>query len=115
MIDTLMYVKKLEAAGIPREQAELQVQIMADIVDRNYSTKQDLKDLGVGLKYDMKELRAELKQDMSELRTELQHDMKELRTELKHDMARLGDTLTIKLGSIMVVGIGLIATIIKFF
>lgn len=45
MIDTLMYVKKLEAIGIPREQAELQVQVMAEIVDSNYATKQDFVDL----------------------------------------------------------------------
>lgn len=82
MIDTLMYVKKLEATGVPREQAELQVQIMADIVDKNYATKQDLKDL---------------------------------RVELKHDMERLEDRLTIKLGSIVVIAIGAVATIVKFF
>lgn len=45
MIDTLMYVKKLEAAGSPRNHAELQVEIMADFVDKNYATKQDFKDL----------------------------------------------------------------------
>lgn len=81
-IDTLMYVRKLEASGVPREQAELQVQIMADIVDKNYATKQDLKDL---------------------------------RIELKHDMLRLEDRLTIKLGSIMMIGLGALASIIKFF
>ena len=36
MIDTLMYVKKLEAIGIPREQAELQVQVMAEIADNKF-------------------------------------------------------------------------------
>lgn len=89
VIDTLMYVKKLEAIGVPREQAELQVQVMADIVDQNYATKQDFK--------------------------ELKQEMKDLRTELKHDMLMLESRLTIKLGSMMVVGIGAIATLIKFF
>lgn len=93
MIDTLMYVKKLEAVGVPREQAELQVQIMADIVDKGYATKQDLKDLGV----------------------ELRHDMKALEIRLDNKIDRLEDRLTIKLGSIMVLGLTALATIIKFF
>lgn len=82
MIDTLMYVKKLEAAGIPRNQAELQVEIMADIVDKNYATKQDLKEAVL---------------------------------HLEHKIIRLEDRLTIKLGSIMIVGLSALATIIKFF
>lgn len=89
MIDTLMYVKKLEATGVPREQAELQVQIMADIVDKNYATKQDLKDLSI-------ELRQEIK-------------------DLEHKIRATEDRLTIKLGSIMVVGLSALATILKFF
>ena len=91
MIDTLMYVKKLEASGVPREQAELQVEIMADIVDKNYATKQDLKDLS----------------------SEFRQEMRELRSELKHDMQRLEDRLTIKLGSMMVVTVSAVAAIIK--
>lgn len=100
MIDTLMYVKRLEAIGISREQAELQVQVMADIVDNNYATKQDVKDF-----------RNEVKVEFDTVRVEI----RELRTELKHDMHRLEDRLTLKLGSMMVVTVTAVATILKFF
>lgn len=45
MFDTLHYTKKLEQAGISREQAEVHIQIMAEIVEGNLATKQDLRDL----------------------------------------------------------------------
>ena len=56
MYDTLGYLKRLEAAGFPRKQAEAQVQIMAEFVNTNFATKQDLKDLRVELKHDMNQL-----------------------------------------------------------
>jgi hypothetical protein len=93
-----MYVKRLEAIGISREQAELQVQVMADIVDNNYATKQDVKDFRTEVKFEFDKVRYELK---------------ELRTELKNDMQRLEDRLTIKLGSMMVVTVSALAAIIK--
>jgi hypothetical protein len=45
MFNTLKYARKLEASGIPREQAEVHVQIIADIVEGDLATKQDLKEL----------------------------------------------------------------------
>ena len=56
MIDTLMYVKRLEAIGISREQAELQVQVMAEIVDNNYATKQDFRDLKTEMDHKFEQL-----------------------------------------------------------
>ena len=51
-----MYVKRLEAIGISREQAEIQVQVMAEIVDHNYATKQDFKDLKVDMDHKFEQL-----------------------------------------------------------
>lgn len=45
MFNTLLYTKKLEAVGISREQAETHIQIIADIVEEDVATKQDLRDL----------------------------------------------------------------------
>jgi hypothetical protein len=44
MFNTLHYTKKLEAAGISREQAEAHVQIIAEIVEDDVATKKDLRD-----------------------------------------------------------------------
>lgn len=45
MFNTLSYTKKLEQAGVSREQAEAHIQIIAEIVEGDLSTKQDIKDL----------------------------------------------------------------------
>lgn len=43
--DTLAYAKKLIAAGVSSNQAEVQAEALADIVDERLATKQDLKEL----------------------------------------------------------------------
>lgn len=43
MFNTLTYAKKLEDAGVPRPQAEAQVQVLAEIVEGELATKNDIK------------------------------------------------------------------------
>ncbi len=45
MFNTMIYAKKLESVGLPREQAEAHVQIIADIIEGDVATKQDIKEL----------------------------------------------------------------------
>jgi len=45
MINTLLYTKKLEAVGLAREVAEAHVEMVNEIMDTNFATKQDLKEL----------------------------------------------------------------------
>ena len=45
MFNTLKYARKLEAIGLPRDQAEAHIQIIAEIIEGDLVTKQDLKDL----------------------------------------------------------------------
>jgi hypothetical protein len=45
MINTLKYAKKLEEAGFSRQQAEVNIQIIAEIVEDDVATKQDIKEL----------------------------------------------------------------------
>lgn len=71
--DTHTYIKKLKAVGVSEEQAEVQAQAIADLVNDRLVTKEDLER---GLK------------------------------ELEY-------RLIIRLGSMMVVAIGIIATLVK--
>lgn len=66
MYDSLEYVKKLEATGIPRLQAEAQVEIMSDFVESKFATKQDLKDQTAELRREMSEIKAELKLEIKD-------------------------------------------------
>ena len=45
MFDTLRYSKLLEEAGVSREQAEAHIRIIAEIVEGDLATKQDLREL----------------------------------------------------------------------
>ena len=42
MIDNLTYARELEAAGVPREQAEAQALVLTDIIKKKY--EQDRRD-----------------------------------------------------------------------
>lgn len=72
MLDTLKYSHQLEAAGIPREQAEAQAEALREaLVHGELATKGDLKDLEAATKANIQELRAELKADTKDLETRL--------------------------------------------
>ena len=59
-IDTFAYAKKLKAAGFSEEQAEVQVEALAEIVEEQLATKRDLKDLEMALRHEIKELEMRL-------------------------------------------------------
>ena len=84
VFDTHAFVKELAEAGMPENQAEVLARSQATLINETLATKQDLK----------------------ELEARLRRDMKELELRLKHD-------LTIRLGSMMVVAIGVVAALVK--
>ncbi len=51
MFDTLKYSRILEAVGLSREQAEAHIKIIAEIVEDDLATKQDIKDLKLELNH----------------------------------------------------------------
>ena len=84
VFDTHAFVKEMAEAGMPEKQAEVLARSQATLINETLATKQDLK----------------------ELEARLRRDMKELELRLKHD-------LTIRLGSMMVVAIGVVAALVK--
>jgi len=114
MFNSLKYTKVLEAEGIPRNQAEAQIQIMTEIVETTLATKQDIKDLAIATKQDFKDFSFATKQDIDALRLEIKGEMKDLRTEtrelrveFKSDMAQLEYRIVVKLGTIVSVVVGI--------
>lgn len=49
VFDTYAYVKRLKAVGFTEEQAEVQAQTIAELIDERLSTKQDLERLEMRL------------------------------------------------------------------
>src|SRR5579872_6079504 len=81
--DTLAYCKRLKNAGVPEAQAEAHAEALAETVDKNLATKQDIKTL----KHDIKELR---------------HDIKTLEKNAKRDIREMSHKIIIWLGSIVI-------------
>lgn len=118
--DTLTYASKLQAAGFTEEQARAQAEALAGIVADTLATKadiaalqRDVKELETALKRDVKELETVLKRDIKELETALKRDLKELETALRREIAAVSDKLTIRLGGMLVVGIAVLAALLK--
>ena len=104
--DTHAFVKELTQAGMPEAQAEVLARSQATLIDEKLATKQDLKELEAHLTRDLKELEARLTRDLKELEDRRTRDMRELELRLKHD-------LTLRLGSMMVVAVGVVAVLVK--
>jgi hypothetical protein len=58
--DTHAYVKKLKAVGFTEEQAEVQAETLAAIIESDLATKRDLKELETNLRRDLAELKADM-------------------------------------------------------
>jgi len=54
-----------------------------------------------------------LKRDIETLRVELKRDIETLRADMKHDMKELELRLTIKLGAMLALAVGAVATLVK--
>ncbi|MCI0734116.1 MAG: CCDC90 family protein [Methylococcaceae bacterium] len=136
--DTLKFAKRLKEAGFTEQQAEALAAAEAEFVEENLATKRDMKELEVSLKQDiaevkrdmkelevslkhdiaevkrdMKELDVSLKRDMKELEVALKRDIKELETNLARGMKDLEYRMTIKLGAMLVLAVGAMATLVK--
>ena len=59
-IDTLEYVKKLEAAGVDRKAAEAQAEALRGAIEDELATKSDIVRLEAKLDFKIAELRAEI-------------------------------------------------------
>jgi hypothetical protein len=88
--DTLKYAETLEAAGIPREQARAQASALSEVMEVN-----------------MQELAT--KSDISMLRK----DMTALEERIDSRLIQLEQRMTIKLGTMLTVGIGAMVAITK--
>ena len=98
MFNALKYTQELEKAGFTREQAEVSMKLLIDIMNENFATKSDLKEL---------EFRLESKLHGTESRLESRMQS------LESGMKELEYKLTIKLGTMMTLAIGVTATLVK--
>ncbi len=99
--DTLKFAKRLKEAGFTEQQVEALGAAEAEFIEENLATKRDIADV----KRDIKELDLKIEQ----VRVELKRDIKELETKLARDLKDLEYRMTIKLGAMLVVTLGVMA------
>jgi hypothetical protein len=101
--DSLTYANRLKAAGMDGGLAEVQASALTEVIQDHFhslSTKQEVQG-------------QELRKDMQLQGQELRKDMQLLRLEVQKDMQLLEQRMVIKLGSLMVLAIGVVATVVK--
>jgi coiled-coil family 90 protein len=109
VFDTLEYAGRLKRAGFTDQQAEAQVQALAAIVNDNLATKQDL----VLLKQDLLGVKQELKRDLLGVKQELKQDLLGVKQELRQEMRELEHRLTLRMGTMLSVAVGVVAALVK--
>ena len=99
VFDTLQYANKLKAAGVSEKQAEIQAETLAEIVDNNLITKQDIKELELKTEQTRTDLQRDIKGldlKIEQVKTDLQKDIKgldlkieQVKTDLQRDIKGL--------------------------
>ena len=87
MFNALKYSQELEKAGFSRDQAEASVKLLIEVMNENFATKSDLKEIDLKLDSVAQRLEATIR-------------------EVEYKM-------TIKLGAMMTLAIGVTATLMK--
>ena len=124
MFDTHAFVKELLKAGMPEQQAEVLARSQTALIDEKLATKEDLKklelatkrdlkDLELATKRDLKDLEQATKRDLKDLEQATKRNLKDLKQATKQDLKDLELRLTIRLGSMMVVSIGVVAALVE--
>jgi hypothetical protein len=100
-IDTLQYVKKLEAAGIDRKQAEAHAAALRGVVFPELATKQDLSDMGRDLPAEIAQVRNDLGAEIAQVRNELRAEIAQVRSELRVEVGQVRADMWIALAIVL--------------
>ena len=104
--DSLGYAKRLRDGGVPRDQAEAQAEAARDFIMAELVTKSDL----LAVRAD---LAADLLATEQRLQKELHNNVETLKTSIETLKETLSLRLTVRLGTMIVVGIGALAALLK--
>ncbi len=106
IFDTLEISEKLKSAKFTKVQSDTLVDIIRN-QNEQVLTRPDLDAAMKDLRSEMKDLRTELKTEIDAVRTELKSDIADVR----YNIERLEHRMTIKLGGIMIAGIGFLTVL----
>ena len=117
--DTHAFVKCLTRAGMDEQQAEALVECQTQLINDSLATKQDMEEVKLDIeevKRDIQEVKLdieEVKRDIQEVKLDIQAVKKDIAA-LKTDMQKMELRLTLRLGSVIIVTMGVFATLVRF-
>ena len=124
--DTHAFVKCLTRAGMDEQQAEALVECQTQLINDSLATKQDIEEVKLdieGVKRDIEKVKLdieevkrdieEVKLDIEEVKLDIQAVKKDIAA-LKTDMQKMELRLTLRLGSVIIVTMGVFATLVRF-
>lgn len=110
VFNALKYIKNLEAVGVPREQAEAQVQLVIAAIEDEVASKSELSQTRSELKTEIAEFRAEVRAEFAGVRAEF--------SKIRSEMSDLKSELTFKLGALFIgsntVGFGFFGILLAY-
>ncbi len=98
--DTLSWAKKLEQAGVPPQQAEIQVDLIFRAIDDNICTKQDLRELEGNINIKLKELELKiegLRRESLGIKNDLEVKMEGIKGNLELKIREIKSDLELKI------------------
>jgi hypothetical protein len=113
MFNAIKYTQELENAGFTHNQAEVSMKILLDVMNENFATKIDIKELDAKIGSETQKLESMISRLESRVTTEIQRvENKIEKIDSKIEMMEY--KLIFKLGSLIVISTGVMATILKF-
>jgi hypothetical protein len=103
----------LVSISVPSDKARAVVESLERDMLTHLATKSDIDALRRETKADMDTLRTELRADMALVRQESKADISLLRHELGSGLSALRKDMTISLGSVQIIGMGLLFAALK--
>ena len=135
VFDTLEYANRLERAGFSREQAAAQIQALVAVVSDRVATKADLEmhqaatrheleafqaairhdfeTFQVAMRREFEAFQAAMRHEFEAFQASMRGELDELRVATKHDLLSLEHRLTVRLGGMLAVSVGLVAALVK--
>lgn len=113
----LLYSKKLEEAGLSRQQAETHLEILEEIVEDEMATKADIQSLKSEATRAVESLKLDTTRAIESLRLDTTRAIEGLKSEIKQfrsEMMQMEYKITIKLGLMLAAAVGILATLQKF-
>jgi len=111
--DSLGYAKRLRGGGVPQEQAEAHAEAARDFIMAELVTKPDLLATKQELQNSIEVLKNNLETRIDMLKANLETRIDTLQINLETRIETLSLRLTLRLGAMVVVAIGALATILK--